>query len=504
MAEQESLTHSVQRYVMVLRRQWWVALVVTAVALAAAILYVERATPVYSASMKVVVGQGQTLATPSQAVDIQSYTQTITDLLQSQVVARQTIQRLGLNENATTLLASLGVSAGPNTSVIDVTYDDTNQPRAVRILSTLGGIFTSLVNSELGSKAQNSAQAAQAISVVVFDPAHADPGRVSPRTTRTLAIALVLGLVAGLLLALLRDALSGRIRNEEEAESAYGAHVIGALPRGTLGLPTGGHSGLPPKLAARMSDTFQMLTARLRYSNDLERGVIVVTGARPEDGKSTVSAHIAAVLAMAGNDVIAVEADLHRPALCRLLGIRAGRQGVRELITQDLDLESLLVEVSSDVIVAAPQTAGEEREPLTVATAATGPDARRSRRPATKPARGPAPVGRLRLLPAGLGTQNPGNILALGNSSPLVSRLRDTCDYVVIDTPPLLLSGDAYPLVQLADAVLVVSKERSSTVEDARRMRKILRSLGVHDFSLVVSESQSVSSEDYYAYSDAR
>ncbi len=503
MAEQESLPHSVQRYAMVLRRQWWVALVVTIVALAAAVFYVERATPVYSASMKIVVGQGETLFSPSLAVNVQSYTQTITDLLQSQVVARQTIQQLGLSENPTALLGELGVSAGPNTSVIDVTFDDTNQARAVRVLSTLGGIFTGLVNTALADRAKNGTTSPP-VSVVVFDPAHADPGRVSPRTTRTLAIAIVLGLVAGLLLALLRDALSGRIRNEEEAESAYGAHVIGALPKGTLGLPTNGASGLPPKLAARMGDTFQMLTARLRYSSDLERGVILVTGARPEDGKSTVSAHIAAVLAAAGNEVIAVEADLHRPALCRLLGVRAGRQGVREVITQGIDLDSLLVEVRPEQLLPAPKSALEEQEPVTVATAATGPDARPSRRPATPAAHSAAPGGRLRMLPAGLGGENPMNILSLGNSSQLVSRLRDECDYVVIDTPPLLLSGDAYPLVQLADAVLVVSKERSSTVEDARRMRKILRSLGVHDFSLVVSESASVSGEDYYAYSDAR
>lgn len=504
MAEQESLPHSVQRYVMVLRRQWWVALVVTIVALAAAVLYVERATPVYSASMKIVVGQGETLFSPNLAVNVQSYTQTITDLLESQVVARQTIQQLGLNENPTTLLGELGVSAGPNTSVIDVTYDDTNQARAVHILSTLGGIFTGLVNTALADKAK-SGTSSQPVSVVVFDPAHADPGRVSPRTTRTLAIALVLGLVAGLLLALLRDALSGRIRNEEEAESAYGAHVIGALPKGTLGLPTHGATGLPPKLAARMGDTFQMLAARLRYSSDLERGVILVTGARPEDGKSTVSAHIAAVLAAAGNEVIAVEADLHRPALGRLLGVRAGHQGVREAITQGIDLDRLLVEVRPEQLLPAPKSVPvQEAEPVTVRTAATGPDARRSRRPEPKPGHGPAPRGRLRMLPAGVGGESPMNILSLGNSSPLVSRLRDECDYVVIDTPPLLLSGDAYPLVQLADAVLVVSKERASTVEDARRMRKILRSLGVHDFSLVVSESASVSGEDYYAYSDAR
>lgn len=504
MLEQESVPHSVQRYAMVLRRQWWVALVVTVVALAASVFYVERATPVYSASMKVVVGQGETLFAPGLAVNMQSYTQTITDLLQSQVVARRTIDTLGMRISPQTLLSNLSVSAGPSTSVIDVSYDDTDRSRAARVLGTLGGIFTELVNKALAGRTGTSAsQSSQPVSVVVFDPAHADPGRVSPRTARTVGIAGALGLIAGLLLALLRDALSGRIRSEEEAEAAYGAPVIGSLPRDTLGLPVGGAARLPAKVAARLADTFQMLTARLRYSADLERGVIVVAGARPEDGKSTVSAHIAAALARSGNEVIALEADLHRPALCRLLGVHPGHAGLREVIAHERELEALLVEVDGDERPA--DGLVTEPEPA-VMTAATGPGVRPSRGPAHIAADG-RPTGRvrgrLRLLAAGVNGEKSA-ALSLAGASPLISHLRERSDYVVIDTPPLLLSGDAYPLLQLADAVIVVTRERASSHEDARRTRKILRSLGVQEFSLVVSESASVTGEDYYASADGR
>ena len=82
---------------------------------------------------------------------------------------------------------------------------------------------------------------------MVFDPAHVNPGRISPKTGSTLAIAAVLGLVAGLLLAFLRDALSSTIKSEAEAEAAYGGPVIGALPKGTLGLALNQLSELPQK-----------------------------------------------------------------------------------------------------------------------------------------------------------------------------------------------------------------------------------------------------------------
>jgi polysaccharide biosynthesis transport protein len=502
MPDHESLPQSVQRYARVLRRQWWVAVLVTVVTIGAAVAYLVRAQPVYSANMKVVVGQGNTLFSPNLSVNVQSYTQTVTDLLQSQVVAQQTIAQLGLQTTPASLLSHLAVTTRADTAVIGVAFNDTNRQRAVTVLRTLGSIFTSMVNNVLDKSSAGGQAASQPVSVVVFDPAHGDPGRVSPRMARTLAIAGVLGLIAGLLLAFLRDGLSGRIRNEEEAESAYGAHVIGALPRGALGLPTGQAAGLPPKMAARLGESFQMLTARLRYSTDLPHGVILVAGARPEDGKSTVSAHIAAVLAASGNDVIAVEADLHRPALHRLLGVAPGLEGLRDIVSGDgvRELSSVLVPVQADSVHVAP------RPSLAGALAAAGAGATNGSGAALPPEEEVDETGllgqegRLRLLCAGVAPGSALNILSLGNSAPLVAQLRSLCDYVVIDTPPLLLSGDAYPLVQVADAVVVVCRERATLQEEAVRTRRILKSLGVKDFSLVISESATAAASDYYGY----
>ena len=169
MPDHESLPSSVQRYATVVRRQWWVTVLVTVVAIIAAGVYVQRATPVYSASMKFVVGQGQTLFAPGLSVNVQPFTQTITDLLQSQVVARETISQLGLHTAPASLLNQLSITTRPDTSVINVTYNDTDRQRAVRVLSTLASIFTSTVNNVLAGKSASSStpgQASQPVSVV--------------------------------------------------------------------------------------------------------------------------------------------------------------------------------------------------------------------------------------------------------------------------------------------------------------------------------------------------
>jgi capsular polysaccharide biosynthesis protein/MinD-like ATPase involved in chromosome partitioning or flagellar assembly len=494
----------VQRYTGILRRQWWVIVLTTAIALAAAVVYVENATPVYSASSKVVVGQGESLFNPALSVDDTAVTSTISSLLQSNVVAAQAIKQLGLHTTPSALLSNLGVSPQPTGAVIDVSYDDTNKARAVRVLGTIGSVFTNQVDSVLASKSKTTGTAttpgaavSAPVSAVVFDPAHPDPGQVSPHKARTVVIALVLGLVAGVVLAFLRDALSSTIKSEEDAEAAYGAASIGSLPRGALGLAVNHVAALPRKTRVRMAEAFQMVAVRLRYTTSIQRGVVVVVGARPEDGKTTVTAHVAAELAAVGNDVIAVEADLHRPALHRLFGVEPRQPGMGDVSEAGGALSTSLITVDT---AAAEQAPVRSRRPALIGRRGGGRSEEEPGGNGTPEAELTAPLGdgRLRLLPAGV-TRGQGHALSLGSASSLVQRLRALADYVVIDTPPLLLSGDAYPLIQLADAVVVACRRGATRHHEARRARDILHSLGVHEFSIVFTESDVVE-RDYYGY----
>jgi succinoglycan biosynthesis transport protein ExoP len=497
MSELEPLTRSLDRYLGVLRRQWWLTVIVTVVALAASIAYVAQATPVYSASSKVVVGQGRTLFNPSLSVDFEAFTSTISSLLQSNVVAQDTINDLGLKMSPTSLLANLSVSSQPDGAVIDVAYDDTDQARAVDILKTVDSVFTTLLNNELAARTTSTTATSASTSTVtaaVFDPAHLDPGKVSPHTTRSIVIALVLGVVLGIVLAFIRDALSSAIKSESDAESAFGIPTVGSLPRGVLGISIARLSALPRHRGLLAAEAIRMMGSRLRYSTSLERGVIVVVGARPEDGKSTVAAHLAAELTRSGNDVIAVEADLHRPSLHRLLGISPGQPGIYELGEDGGPLTSLLVPVED---LAAEQAAA--LRPLQVALA----EREGSEGSGLGPDENGLGFGELRLLPAG---QSRGiaasTVLSAGTVSSLLLRLRAMSDYVVVDTPPLLLAGDAFPFIQMADLVVVVARRGQTRQNDAARTREQLRSLDVHAQVLVVSESDIQAEVGYYGYAN--
>ena len=196
-----------------------------------------------------------------------------------------------------------------------VSYTDTDGNRAKRILGTLSNVFVTLVDKQQGQAqaAVGATTAAPAttttdsnqsepVSATVFDPAHTNPGKVSPHTKITLVLALILGLVVGTLLAFLRDVLSGRIRSEDEAAESFGGRVLAPLPPGVLGTKPSQVAFLPATLSSQVAESVQLMAAALRFgATDGQSRVIVITSARPEDGKSTVAAHLSSALARTGS-----------------------------------------------------------------------------------------------------------------------------------------------------------------------------------------------------------
>jgi tyrosine-protein kinase len=186
-----------------------------------------------------VIGRNGSLFEPALTSDVNRFTATMTNLLESNVVARTVIDDLGLRISPERLLNRLHVSSRPDSSVLEVSYRGNNKSASVLILRDTGNVFTRLVKDRLGAGATQQANGQPSVAPVttsVFDPAHLEPGRVSPRPGRNLAIAGGLGLLLGLVLAFARESLDDRIRSKREAG------------RRALSPPAGGHE---PRLAVR-------------------------------------------------------------------------------------------------------------------------------------------------------------------------------------------------------------------------------------------------------------
>lgn len=488
-----SARSSVRGYLAALRRQWYIVAAVLAAALIVAGLWVARQDSEYASEMKIVVGQGQALFGPDVSFAVEPFTQTMTELLESEIVAQRVIDDLGLDSTPSKILDRLEVTTRPDASVLNLSYEDTDRARSREVLQAIGQTFTDLVDTRFGDESGQvdpspgrGAQETPPVTATIFDPAHTLPDRVSPKPLRTLIIAGVLGLVAGALLALVRDAFTNRIRDHREAQDAFGMRVAGVLPPGTVGTRPTQVQHLPPRMAQRIGDALEILGATIRLSsNGSESGVVLVTSSLPEEGKTTVVANVASMLARSGLKVIAVEGDLRRPALHRFLEIAADQPGLADVSRGEVAVEDALLSVP------VPASLRSLRAQAPQEAAAGVHEDRFSQ------GRGGLDDRSLRLLPAGTRLADSHDVFTMGQVAELVARLRELADYVIVDSAPLLLAADSYPFARLADRVLVVAREDATSREDAESTRDRLRSLQVREFAVILTEATEAERRPY-------
>ncbi|WP_162423394.1 GumC family protein [Myxacorys almedinensis] len=237
------------------------------------------------------------------------------------------------------------------------------------------------------------------------------------------------------------------IKTVEQAKQVLGFTVLGVIPdankRKQPALQHSSalhHSGeeLPRRNivveqspSSAIGAAYRILQTNLKFSSSQPLRVIVVSSAVPKEGKSTVSANLAAAIAQSGKRVILIDADLHCPSQHQIWAI-----------SNDVGLSHLLVE-----------------------EAAFGKAAK-------------CVTSNLDVLTAGV---MPPNTLALLDSqrmSTLIEELAENYDTVILDTPPLNLATDALILGKMANGILMVVRPGLTNVGSAGFARELLEQSG--------------------------
>jgi capsular exopolysaccharide synthesis family protein len=450
----QPLDSPLRHYLQILRRQAWIVVLVPAVTLAATFALLELRDPVYRASTTLIVGEPRGDFPP--VLGSSSVTRTMTNLLKSDLIARSVIRKQRLNMSSEKLLKNLKVKVLPDTSVLNISYDSTNPRQALSIVAEISKIFTRELDQTLGvEKSDRRSRRPGSFDIVVrnFDPPHLEPEPVAASATTNLLFAGIAGIALGILLAVAREALDSRIRARGDAEVWFGAPVVGSLPKGFGRRPVGAGPGRGDD---RRAASLDLLRARLQFAQSGIAGpTILVTSPGPGSGKSTVAANLSASLARAGQRVVCVDADLRQPTLHRYLGLQEQAPGLVDVLESGVDLEDALLRIE----FADPSTNG------------TGAGNGR---------------GRLEVLRAGSPPSRPAMLTAEAVTL-LLEQLRERADYVVFDSPSLVVS-DFFPLAVKSDNVLVVARRGRTTKVQAESTRETLARLGIENVGVVLTD----------------
>jgi capsular exopolysaccharide synthesis family protein len=290
-----------------------------------------------------------------------------------------------------------------------------------------------------------------------------DPGRVpaSPKTPNVrlyMLAALFGGFFLGSLGALLLETLDNKISSTHEVEELTGQTLFGATPLiASMARPPGAEGQIHLATLDDPHSTFVEALRSIRTAVLLTGGgdrsrVILVTSSIPWEGKTTISANLAVVLAQSNRRVLLVDLDMRRGALRRTLGLPA-TTGLSELL------------------------AGQRQEPqLSSINGLPGLD----------------------ILQSGTPPPNPSELLD-SKIKGWLSVWREKYDFVVLDGPPLLPVTDARIVHPFADITLLLLRSGLTERSQLKRSYRLLTEDSKH-FVGVILNGLRPQDESYYGY----
>jgi len=292
-------------------------------------------------------------------------------------------------------------------------------------------------------------EAGRVASVKIIDRARG-ARQTQPDVQRSLSYGLMLALALALGAVWLTEYIDNPVHSPRELERR-GYSVLGSVPQlATTGRRRWNRNGdvtahliTHTDVESSGAEAFRMLRTGLAFANaERKLHTIAVTSPGPNEGKSTVAVNLASVLAQAGARVLLVDADMRHPVLHSVFK-RAKKPGLSDLVVMGGDPARAVFE--------------------------TG-------------------LSGLFCLPCGTIPPSPADLLTLNATRDLLERLENEYDYIVIDTPPVLVAADTPIVGALADTSILVVRAGRTALDALEDARAAMLNGGAHLSGLVVDD----------------
>ncbi len=465
-----------------------------AAALAGAIAFLALRAPTYEATANVLVNplpqDDQTFIgfdILRDSGDATRTVQTAATLLESTLAAEQTAEALGDDWTADKVLNAISVEPLGESNIVGVTgaaeeaalsarladqfaesaLDVRSQQlsRAIdaaipRLEAQLEPLPDSSPSAVVLSERLNSLRAIQETgdpTLTLQQPATIPDSPTGAGAVIIIPLVLIAGFALGSGGALLRDLLSRRIGDAEEALALHPMPVLARIPtlsRRELRPLPGSKWYMPPQILQQ----YQSLVVQLEQRRQFPR-VLLVTSASKEDGKTTSAINLAVALAATGKSVALLDCDFRHPRIAQTLEIEDTRP-LSQIAQPATEIKDLLVRPVAEW-------------PLYVLPTALEPGS-----------------GEAQWVD-----------FAMRRQTRLIDDARSFADCVVVDTPPLGVVSDALRLIPRVDDVLVVVRVGATIRSEFKVMGELLDRSGYEaEGCILLDEAVATTAYGYGAY----
>ena len=298
-----------------------------------------------------------------------------------------------------------------------------NSPEQERVLTQIGRqqeVKSGLYLMLLEKREENSISLAATADKGKIIDAPSFIGKVSPKSSIIMLIALVLGLAIPAGILFLIEFFKYKIEGHEDVVKLTQIPVIADIPVASDAAKKEGKADIVvhQNVNNLMEEIFRGLRTNIQFMLKSDEKVMMFTSSTSGEGKTFVASNISISLALLGKKVIMVGLDIRKPRLAELFQIDNHHNGITNLIVHD-------------------HNSWEDIQKQIVASGVNS---------------------NLDLLMAGPVPPNPGELVTRASLDNIIDQLKNHYDYVILDTAPVGLVNDSLQLGRLANLCVYVCR----------------------------------------------
>jgi tyrosine-protein kinase Etk/Wzc len=290
----------------------------------------------------------------------------------------------------------------------------------------------------------------------VLEIAEASRVPVRPTSGKVRGIALLIGLLIPLVFVLVLEIMDDKITTRNDIENHTAATVLGEI----------GHAGaddtlvVKPRSRSFIAEQFRIVRSNLQYvlteaKPNGRAPVLLITSSFSGEGKSFISTNMGAVMALAGKRTVICEFDVRKPKILSGLNITK-KPGLTNYMLGKATIEELLVPVEG--------------------------------------------IDNLWVLPCGPIPPNPAELLLDKKLDELFEYLTTAYDFLVMDTAPVGMVGDAMTLARFVDTTLYIVRQGVTHKKQLEMVNDFVKSEKLPKMNIILNDVKLQAGYGYYGY----
>ena len=273
----------------------------------------------------------------------------------------------------------------------------------------------------------------------------------TPESRKAAAVAMMATLLLCLAWLAFKSMTRRTIRTEEELTRYFNTEYLGNMPSVVFKKRSKNQNPTITIDAEGIPFAFveAIRTIRHRVEREAQKynaKVIVVTSALQSEGKTTTATNLAIALANRKRNVLLVDGDLRNPSIRPALGVEPTETGMVDVLAEKVGVDEVL-------------TPYKDRKHLAI-------------------------------LPGGIPIDNPTALWSNEHTEELIHKLRNKCDYVIIDAPPSAIVSDASLIARISDGCVYVVRQDFAEVDTLREGMEMFNGTGCKLLGCVLNHAE--------------